>query len=233
MSTYTSIDFPFTEAVNAFNAVMPHASKDDLTRIITGVHIDAEGSLVATDRYSVGRYKPAYDSHDFLRPRMQGDDFAGATLPIEAVKWIAGLRATKLAAGKYAVSSYGVRLVVDSDAKTVKVALVQGVDWEHYDDHEDDDSNVEQSARFDLLAGNYPPVARLFPNEQTEFGTDQISLKMEFLVRIATATKWLGDRSDVARFKFTKTANPAKPGPVWVQVGDKFDSLIQPNLLLR
>lgn len=234
MSVYTSFDFPFTEGVAAFNAVLPHAAgKNEPTRVITGVRLTAEGNLVATDRYTVGRYRPDYESHDFLRPRKHGDDFPGATLPVEAVKWITAMRATKLAAGKYSVSSYAIRLVVDLDAQMVKVALVRGVDWERYDDHEDDVDAVEQSAQFALLGGNFPPVDRLFPNETTKFGTDAVSLKMDLVMRIATATKWLGDRNDVARFQFTQNANSDKPGPVFVTVGDRFDSLIQPNLLLR
>jgi hypothetical protein len=234
MSTYTSIDMPFTEAVAAFNAVMVHASKDDFTPVIRGVYVTAEGSLVATDRYTVGRYKPEYDSHDFMRPRFEGDDFGGAILPLDAVKWVAKMRATQLSGGKFAAGHHAVRFVFDSSTQSVLVALVQNVDWERFDEHEDASDAVVQQARFSLVGGNFPPVDRLFPNESTQYAlSGPISLKMEFVSRIATATKWLGDRSDVARFQFTKTDNPNKPGPVYVQVGERFDALIQPNLLLR
>ena len=239
MRTYVSITMPFSEAVAAFNAVMPHASKDDVSKVITGVRVTAGGALVATDRYTVGRYVPAYDSHDFLRPRMEGDNFDGATLPVEAVKWVAKMRATQLQGGKFADGHHAFRLVFDCASQNVLVALVQNVNWERFDDHEDAPDAVVQQARFDLVGGNFPPVDRLFPDESTQFGVEAVSLKTEFLLRINTAVKWLGGRSDVARFQFTKSATDAKPGPVYVTVlgdspaGGKFDALIQPNLLLR
>ena len=236
MSTFTSITFPFSEAVAAFNAVAPHsADKREVTPIITGVHITPEGSLVATDRYTVGCYKPAYESNDFFRPRLEGDDFQGATLPPEAVKWVTAMRATKLAMGARAESQYGVRLVFNSDAQTVKLALIRGIVWQNYDDHEDAENSVEQQAQFDLLKGNFPPVERLFPNDGTKFGAGSpLSLNMNLLARIGVATKWLDARgSGCARFQFTVTDNPNKPGPVYVTVGDRLQALVQPNLLLR
>lgn len=236
MSTFTSITFPFSEAVAAFNAVAPHtADKREVTPIITGIHITSEGNLVATDRYTVGCYKPAYDSKDFMRPRLEGDDFAGATLPPEAVKWVTAMRATKLAMGARAESQYGIRFVFDSDALTVKLALIRGIDWQNYDDHVDAENSVEQQAQFTLLKGNFPPVERLFPTEDTKFGSDRpLNLNMNLMARIGVATKWLDARgSGCARFQFTVTENPNKPGPVYITVGDRFQALVQPNLLLR
>jgi hypothetical protein len=244
MSTYTSITMPFTEAVGAFNALAPHMSKDAGTLVITGVYVTAEGTLVATDRYTVGRYIPTYDTHDFLRPRMvTSDGFDGAILPADAVKFVAKMRATALNGGKFAAQHHAVRLVFDSsEGQVVRVELLSGVNWERYDDAESNTPDVVQSARFELVAGKFPPVERVFPDDTTEFAltANAVSLKTEFLARVDTAVKWLGGRSDTARFQFMKTDNPNKPGPVYVTVFcdvgpavGKFDSLIQPNLLLR
>lgn len=221
MSTTSTLTMPFTETVAAFNALAPHMSKDDTAKIITGLHITPEGTMLATDRYTVGRYKPENGV-------WAGDDFAGATLPAEAVKWVAAMRPLKLAMGKHEAHNYVFRFTFDSSTQSVQIELGWGADFQI----------AEQSARFDTIDRTdhrgYPNVARLFPDDSTEFGTDRpLSLKMEFLTRIATATKWLGDRNDTARFQFTKTDNPNKPGPVYVQVGKRFDALIQPNLLVR
>lgn len=241
MSTYTSITFPFAEAVAAFNAVAVHTAGkgEHAAPVVQGIHITPEGNLVATDRYTVGYYKPAYGSNDFMRPRLEGDDFQGATLPPEAAKWVTAMRATKLAIGNRAESFYAIRfdfdssLASDESAPVVRISLLPGVNWETYEQHPWA-GNVEQSAVFTLLKGNFPPVERLFPTDDTKFGADRpLSLSMSLIARIGVATKWLRDRNDCARFQFTVTENPNKPGPVYVTVGDRFQALVQPNLLLR
>jgi hypothetical protein len=242
MTTTTTLTMPFTEAVGAFNALSPHMRKEAGTLTITNMYVTSEGTLLATDRYTVGRYVPTYDTHDFLRPRMvTSDGFDGAILPADAVKFVAKMRATQLQGGKFAAQHHAVRLVFDSsEGLVVRVELLSGVNWERYDDAESNDPDVVQSARFELVAGKFPPVERLFPDSTAEFGATTLSLKTEFLARVGTAVKWLGGRSDTARFQFTKTDNPNKPGPVYVTVfadsngvQGKFDMLIQPNLLLR
>jgi hypothetical protein len=241
MSTTSTITFPFAEAVAAFNAVMPHIGKDPTTRVIEGMYVSPEGALLATDRYTVGRYVPAYDSHDYFRARFEAENFQGAILPLDAVKFIAKMRATQFSANKWAAQFYAIRLTFDSsDGPVVRIQVLSGVNWERFGDTESNAPEIVQSARFDLIGGKFPPVERLFPDETTEFGASVISLKTSFLGRVDTAVKWLGGRSGVARFQFTKTDNPNKPGPVHARVfGDiggasgTFEALIQPNLLMR
>lgn len=139
MSTFTSITLQFAEAVAAFNAVAVHAAgKNEVTKVVTGIHITPEGNLVATDRYTVGCYKPAYGSNDFMRPRLEGGEFAGATLPPEAVKWVTAMRAAKLAMGNRAESHYGIRfdfdssLASDESAPVVRISLLPGINWKTY-----------------------------------------------------------------------------------------------------
>lgn len=246
MSTTTTFLYGFDDLVNGVNAVMPHCSKDDVTKIITGIHMAADGKLVATDRYSVGEYVPE-------RFRVTGDSlpdvWAGIVLSPELVKWVAKMRPATLSMGKYAVKDYGFAIVVDSSTPNMaRVELRYGVTFENPSEPRADDvvndggPNAEQSATFPLLAGNYPPVARLFPDvdDASKFGlSGPISLKTEFLTRFNTAVKWAGGRQDTAKFRFMVTENPNKPGPVFVEIqGDSqgvpaFRGLLQPNLLLR
>lgn len=227
MSTLTTITMPFTEAVNAFNALLPHAPKsDDIHKVICGVHWAADGTLLATDRYTVGRYKPE-------RAEFGGDEFQGATLPYDAVKWVAAVRPAKLSMGARMAPTYSLRFGFDSSAQIVRIELGYGSS-----DH--GLLNVEASAVFETIDHTdyrgYPNVARLFPDESTQFGVNgPLNLKADFLARIGTAVKWLDDRTlnGCARFQFILTDNERKPGPVYVQVGDRFDALVQPNLLLR
>jgi len=226
MTTITTLTLPFDEAVGAFNALAPHLGRDSATPVIGGVHVTADGYLVATDRYTVGRYK---SDHGVLA----GDEFAGATIPADAVKWVAAMRPLKLAMGKHEARNYRVRLTFDSSAQSVQIELGWG----------DDFATAEQSARFNTLDHTdhrgYPNVMRLFPDGATEFAltADAVSLKADFLARVGVAVKWLGGNSGTARFQFMQTSNPAKPGPVYVTVNDgtlgRFEMLIQPNMLVR
>lgn len=224
MTTLTTITMPFTEAVNAFNALLPHTPKsDDNNRVICGVHWAADGTLLATDRYTVGRYRPEHAEYG-------GDEFQGATMPYDAVKWVAAMRPAKLSMGAREAVRYVLRFTFDSGAQSVRIELGYG----------DDFVTAEMSVAFGTIDHTnhrgYPNVARLFPDESTEFGyLGILNLRTAFLVRIDTAVKWLDDRTlnGCARFQFILTDNERKPGPVYVQVGNRFDALVQPNLLLR
>lgn len=223
MTTLTTITMPFTEAVNAFNAILPHAPKADSNMVICGVHWAADGTLLATDRYTVGRYKPE-------RVQFDGDEFPGATMPYEAVKWVAAMRPAKLSMGAREAVNYWLRFTFDSSGQDVRIELGHGDGFEV----------AEASARFGTIDHTdhrgYPNVARLFPDESTRFGVNgPLTLRTAFLDRISVAVKWLDDRTlnGCARFQFILTDNDRKPGPVYIQVGDRFDALVQPNLLLR
>lgn len=205
------ITYKFDELISAIQAVMPHcAGKNEVTEIVTGIHIAADGTLLATDRYTVGRYKP--ESFD------REGEFEGFTLSPAAVLWLSKLKPVE----KY--GQYGIWLSDDVDGPNVRILMV------------DSDGNAVQQGVFPLLAGNYPPVARLFPESMDAFtGVPTLNLKTAFLLRIDKAVKVLNPRetNGCARFHFQADNTSGKPGPVYVQVGDRFDALVQPNLLLR
>lgn len=90
-------------------------------------------------------------------------------------------------------------------------------------------------ATLPAITGNYPPVERLI-NEPTEDEQGPVVLDAKYLADLA---KWnLGGRhSDtVWELTWTRTDNPAKPGPVLAHRKDDGISavaLIQPNIRIR
>jgi len=229
-----TVSYKFDEIVGAVNAVMPHASKDDVTPVMTGIRFTADGSIVATDRYTVGAY--TFNRCDVTADPDSG--FDGFTLGKAGVLWLSKLKPATLALGKYSTQFYTVQFTVE--ALMVKVDIVQnGFGGDSQEGDFVDSGVVEASSTFPLVGGNYPPVMRLMPDDarlaaEEGIGSTPISLKTEFLMRIDKATKALSERGNgTAKFRFLSTENPAKPGPVFVTVGDNFKALIQPNLLLN
>jgi len=223
------VSYKFDELISAIQAVMPHcAGKNEVSDIVTGIHIAADGTLLATDRYTVGRYKPesfeAYDADPNASVEWTNVNadasltFEGFTLSPAAVLWLSKLKPVE----KY--GQYRAHLQDDVDGPNVRILMV------------DSDGNAVQQGVFPLLIGNYPPVARLFPESLDAFtGVPTLNLKLAFLIRIDKAVKVLNPRENngCARFHFQANADTHKPGPVYVTVGDRFDALVQPNLLLR
>jgi hypothetical protein len=199
-----------------------------VTPVICGIRFTADGSIVATDRYTVGAYT-------FNRCNVVAepeDGFDGFTLGKAGVLWLSKLKPATLALGKYSTQFYTVRFTVDG--LMVKVDVVQnGFGGDSPEGDFVDGGVVEASSTFPLVGGNYPAVMRLMPDDarlaaELGIGSTPISL-----VRIDKATKVLSERGNgTARFRFLSTENPAKPGPVFVTVGDNFKALIQPNLML-
>ena len=227
-----TVTYRFEELVNAVNAVLPHASKDDVTPVITGIRFDAEGALAATDRYTVGAYKPEH-------VLVEADDaatFDGFTLDRAGCVWLSKMRVAMLS-DKHLASFSVIRARVEDGAVTLSV---HGTGFDPNGTHTFGEPSTvpEQTASFSTISGNYPPVVRLFPDAEKiasrEAMNVPVSLKTAFLIRIDKAVKAVGERDNgVARFQFMFTDNPNKPGPVFVTVGERFRALIQPNLLLR
>jgi len=227
-----TVTYRFEELVNAVNAVLPHASKDDVTPVITGIRFDAEGALAATDRYTVGAYKPEH-------VLVEADDaatFDGFTLDRAGCVWLSKLRVAMLS-DKYLASFSVIRARVEDGTVTLSV---HGTGFDPNGTHTFGEPSTvpEMTASFSTISGNYPPVVRLFPDAEKlasrEAMNVPVSLNTAFLIRIDKAVKAVGERGNgVARFQFMSTDNPNKPGPVFVTVGDRFRALIQPNLLLR
>lgn len=249
----------FAEAISQVSAA---ASKDDVTPVITGVHLEVNETsltLTATDRYRVATRSIDWEGNGSV-------DSVFALVPAKIVTEV----------GKTFGSDGVVKIAIIKDAERELIAFSGGT----------------KTVTSLLIKGNYPPVGRLFPSDVNNFavvntaelveavgrvglvlereaalrfsfvegnvtleaaGTESaravetvdvhlqgdemiVSLKPQFLLDGLRST-----HSEFARIAFTRTDNPAKPGPVLItsqrSKDDSDDSsfryLLQPNLLLR
>jgi hypothetical protein len=216
-----TITIPFTQATKAFGSVLPHASKDPVTPIITYVGVtpipDEEGKsyVVATDRYSVGRYtiNAVVD---------QPDDAPMFAVTRPVAEYISKLTPAGLRYGKTVLSPYGIRITKFAESSSILVEVL-------YDD------NVEKSQAFDTtIAANFPPVLRLFPDldDEKARGVDAVALSTSILTKAIASHKFAADdKNDAITFHLFHSPN-GKPAPVYAKVG-MCEMLLQPNLLLR
>lgn len=249
----------FSEAISQ---VALAASKDDVTPVITGVHLEINETsltLTATDRYRV-----ATRSIDWEATSVQ--ESLSALVPAKIVTEV----------GKTFGHDGVVKISIIKDEERELIAFTGG----------------NKTVTSLLIKGNYPPVGRLFPTNIDNYavmstaelveavgrvglvlereaalrfsfaensvtleaaGTESakavetvdihlmgeemtVSLKPQFLLDGLRST-----HSEYTRIAFTRTDNPAKPGPVLItsqrSKEDSDDSsfryLLQPNLLLR
>lgn len=215
-----TITLPLPLALTAFGAVMPHASTDAVTPVITTIQIAAADSdhvryLYATDRYSVARY-PLEEYSD------KGDDGEAFLVPLAAAKFIRTLRPTVLLAGRYAADKYNVTVSNDDASVTVELS--------------DEQSVLEQSRRFLRIKGNFPPVHRFFTTQDADTikGVESISIGTPQLEKLITSQRIAGGglNGPVKLEFFQHKTGAKKPQPFRVTAG-KFEAMVQPNLDLR
>lgn len=193
-------------------ALLPATSKDDVTPVLTGVHLSIEnGKLraVATDRYRV---------HAVLLD-VVGDAPAelNALIPRSIMQWI--VRATAAYTRRRAQPFKPVVVFeIDEDGSR---ALIRA--------REDAEANLEeQTITTALIKGNFPPVMRLIATARTADTADAAEgmLNLDFV----SSLKALGSTPPVIRF--TKAENPHREGVVHFWFGDHAEALIQPNIRL-
>lgn len=203
--------FPLVEAVKGFSAVLPHASKDDVHPVITGVAV-FDGGLLATDRYTVGQYTfegatPVFDDRDGY-----------VLVEAAAAEWVAKMVVSKLKHGKYDADKYvlSVEVFGEGTDREVLFSVVRG-------------DVVERSQLFDVIDGNFPPVARLVADWRPSPDNMVVSLKPSLVKKVLD---WVAkqDRNAPVRFQ-PGGSEGGKPGPVRFEF-DGFVCLVQPNLIL-
>lgn len=222
-----TLTMPIADAILASKALLNHASKDDVTPIITGAAIvehDDKQYLVATDRYSFGRFLLGE------RDSFEGDP--GQMIPREALVWISkivpkSLRRAWTVDYPIAEGGYGIRLTwtplegSGADAMEVEVAIIQG--------HADPEKiKAERSQTFDVTRGNYPPVARLWrdPEEDVLPGSE-VALTAMSLSKIAADVTLFEGKGGQTTLCFHFPAEK-KPGPVQYTLG-RWTAAVQPN----
>lgn len=219
----TEFEVMFTpEQLFSLASVAVAAAKNDVTPVIQSVRVSVvDGFIVgvATDRYRVARVRlalhtdaPSVEDFDGVTiQRSQIEQFAKA---VKALKPTAYLPTVKLAVGER--DEAGLRMVTLSEytSGTQSTQLERG--------------------------GNYPPVARLFPSTEDGFGPQEaLSLNIGYVADVGKLVHPSLVRGETPRFRFTKTDNPNKPGPVLIDYQSirpedgSLEYLLQPNLLKR
>lgn len=211
-----TLTLPLYEAKRACAAILPHTSDDDVTPVITCAYVEGK-SIVATDRYTVARHE------------LSAEPSAPFMLHRSAVAWIARMNMRTLA-NHLNPDSYTLRIETPQREKgdNIKRALAQvTVTSEMYGD--------ERMMKFDTVAGNYPPVGRLFGNWETAAEAYPVSLAPDKIERVtAWARSYHRDRPVLWELgKVGEGEGVASKHPPVRATIDGFTALIQPNLTLR
>ncbi|WP_166987835.1 DNA polymerase III subunit beta [Canibacter zhoujuaniae] len=251
-----------SDFVTAVNQVFPAASSEDVTPVITGVHLKTKENvltLTATDRYRVAMRGIDWENHD-------AETEHEALVPAKVIHEVSKLLAK---------------------AETIKIVIQKNGDRQLIGFIGDG-----RSITSTLISGNYPPVERLFPETVENFAVintgdlrqavDLVSIVVEQHAAVrfnfvdgqvtlegtggeagratqSVDTHLVGDdvvislrpsflrdglngaNSEFTRIAFTATSVPGKPGPVLISGQRSKDSaddtsfryLLQPNLLQR
>lgn len=199
------------------------ASKKDATPVIESVRVSVEGGKIvgiATDRYRVARVTFPLSEADEGTP-----DFEGVTIQRAQIE---GFAKTVKAAKPPAHAPATITLEVDEgglhEARRVTLS---------------DFAYSGATSAMQEQLGNFPPVARLFPSGENAFRpVEQVSLNIAYLADVAKLSHPALGRGETPTFRFTKTDNPYKPGPVLIsfpisEVAGSVEYLLQPNLLKK
>ena len=241
--------------------VVVAASRDDVTRVITGVQLeaaDAAISLTATDRYRVAVRDLPWSS--------DGQEPSTALVPARTLQEVGRTFASGGDVSIGIVRGGDRELIAFSaDRRTVTSLLIKGnfppvkrlfPDASEHFAVLGTAELVEATRRVQLVLEREAALRYSFSadglvleaagSEQAQAreqldavvtGDDVVvSLKPQFLLDGLS-----GVRSEFVRISFTKTENPNKPGPVLItgqksreeSGGEEFRYLLQPNLLLR
>ncbi|WP_448812148.1 hypothetical protein [Agromyces bauzanensis] len=215
-AAFPTLTVPIAEAIAAFSAVLPHSTKDPITPILGTVLVSGR-SIIATDRYTVGRYtfETSEATEDFLVPR-------------EAAEWVSKIVTRGLRRATRAGSTsegYGIELAVVGGAVNVSIVFGEG-----------DDYAVERMQQFDpapSTADRFPPVARLIPEDPASRPEASfVALSPENLEKVTGWAKKYA-KNEAVHFTLAAAENGSdKPAPVYFKIGG-LDGLIQPHLLPR
>lgn len=228
-----SLTMPLADAILSAKALLNHASKDDITPVICTaavLELDGKHYLVATDRYSFGRFR--LDILDIL----DGDP-VGGMIPRAALEWVSKITVKGLR------NEYAAGLAPDNGGYSIRYQWTDIPDVPRGTDVEVAiirDGKSERSQTFDGLEGNFPPVAKLWKDDTSEeAGQQQIILNHAAFTKIAADIALFHGKghNGSARLNLTASTNPNRPGPVQYTLGqgagERWTAAIQPNLELR
>lgn len=250
------------EFADAVAQVSLAASKEDVTPVITGVNFEIDGNsltLTATDRYRVATRGIEWTS-------AQGDETLNALVPAKIVAEVGKTFAQDESVSITIISNEEREIVAfTGGTKTVTSVLIKGnyppvqrLFPETIDNYAVVSTSeiIEAVGRVGLVLEREAALRFSFTEGEVQLegaGTESaranetadahlvgddmiVSLKPQFLLDGLRST-----HAEFARIGFTRTDNPAKPGPVLISgqrsrdeaSADSFKYLLQPNLLLR
>jgi hypothetical protein len=185
------------------------ASKDDITPVITQIALTREGDALramATDRYMVvtGLYTHQIDFEDWS----EDDTILVDPKSLKAVVDI-----------KKSEKFETVPTVIEKNHETGAVSAI-----------------VNTITKIDIgrVSGSFPAVMKLFPRETEPSGVPALTLKPDFLAKLAKVLppELRPDRERAWNFEFraTESRNPAPVFAYYSGGSYKLEALIQPNL---
>lgn len=211
LTTAPAIVIPLTaDLTAAFRAVLPFASKDAVSLVLTTVRV-SQRYLTATDRHAIARYEHTTYDESVSRHGEDGPtspDFA-VLIPRDVAEWI----------GKHKPTS-GQTLTVTTDVVTIG--------WT---------AEIESSRAFLPVTGNYPPVERFIAEPSDDdvevspfaIGTDQL----DQLVKAGKALARVVGRNTAWRFQLPDPRRSHKNAPVRATLGERMVTMLQPMLNVR
>lgn len=199
--------------LNGLFAVALHASRDDITPIIGTVQVTPR-HFIATDRYSVGQWEHTIPAAGYA------DDPRAVMVPRTAAEWLTKQQPKALGfTGRDIAASGALEVTFRADSITVQWA---------------GGGDVLAVTRYAPIVGNYPPVARLLPDtdDVEDIPAAPVALGAAQLEKFTKGCAKVAGKDAAIRIIPSKTANPAKPGPVLITFGQHFRGLLQPSVML-
>ena len=220
MSTLT---MPLLDSILAAKGLLNHISKDDVTPIIRQAAVIEymdNRYLVATDRYSIGRF--ILGAHDAF----EGD--FNQTIPSDALLWVSKIMPKTLRRGTAPIAfnegGYVVRFSwsesgAGSGKLEIEVAIMFG-------------DKVERSQMYDVVSGTFPEIARLWrESDVAREPTAEVCLSHMSLLKIAADVALFDSKQGSVPLEFHSPGS--KIAPVQYRIGTRWSAIVQPNVNLR
>lgn len=225
-ATKIALAFPLADAITAANAVLPHASKNDLTPILESAKITAE-YWVASDRYSIGKY-----DIDAIETDTNADSSTATSghpeeilIPREAVEWVAKIVASKLRHASKSIPTdnpYSLE-ISETESEHGQREILVSILFR---------GNVERSQAFDAVSGNYPNVERILNDWKPAENLNMFHISPDHLEKITGYVKRHFKGEHITLEIGSAGTGSDKPGPVRIKHG-KLTALVQPVYLTR
>lgn len=229
-----SLTMPLADAILACKALLHHTSTDDVTPVICGAAVvDHEGRfyLVATDRYSFGRF--------LLTTSDNVDVESGAMIPNGALDWVSKINVKGLR-NQYA-------LILDPDQGGYVIRWSWGINPDGMSTTQFSEVEVaivrsdktERTQTFDVPSfGKFPSVARLYDEDRatSRLLPPSVMLSHSSLVKVAADTLLFHGKGTTGAVALQfASGEDGKPLPVQYELGisGRWTAALQPNLLLR